>query len=133
MSQIPQPAFYRDAILMKMLYSGENLTVTAKGILSEAVKDGATVHLLVKYGVIPIVRQTLDLCDTVKNVNLTCPIEKGETKLTKDVAIPKQIPPGKYTVTADVFTEDERQITCLSASVEFPRGGKAAGVFKQGL
>jgi hypothetical protein len=81
------------------------------------------VHLSVKYGLITIIRQTADLCDTVKNVDLECPIKKGELALTKDVELPKQIPPGKYTVLADVLTKDDKKITCLTATVEFHRDG----------
>lgn len=80
-------------------------------------------HLSVKYGLITIIRQTADLCDTVKNVDLECPIKKGEMSLTKDVDLPKQIPPGKYTVLADVVTKDDKKITCLTATVEFHRDG----------
>lgn len=103
--------------------SGQTLSITARGDISSDVEDGAKVHLSVKYGLITIIRQTADLCDTVKNVDLECPIKKGELALTKDVELPKQIPPGKYTVLADVVTKDEKKITCLTATVEFHRDG----------
>ena len=103
--------------------AGKTLTVTARGTLSEAVEEGAKVHLQVKYGLITIIRQTADLCDTVGKVDLECPLKKGELALTKDVELPKQIPPGKYTVLADVVTKDDKKITCLSATVEFHRDG----------
>lgn len=103
--------------------SGQVLSITARGDLSEDVEDGAKVNLQVKYGLITIIKQTADLCNTVKNVDLECPIKKGETALTKDVELPKQIPPGKYTVLADVISKDEKKITCLKATVEFHRDG----------
>ncbi|KAF2725753.1 hypothetical protein K431DRAFT_280469 [Polychaeton citri CBS 116435] len=105
--------------------AGKTLKITASGYLSEDVEDGATVHLQVKYGLITIIRQNADLCETVKNVDLECPIKKGDITLTKEVDLPKEIPPGKYTVLADVFTKDEEKITCLTATVEFKRGGNA--------
>jgi hypothetical protein len=74
------------------------------------------VHLSVKYGLITIIRQTADLCDTVKNVDLECPIKKGELALTKDVELPKQIPPGKYTVLADVVTKDDKKSSTGTAA-----------------
>ena len=80
-------------------------------------------HLQVKYGLITIIRQDADLCSQVKNVDLECPLKKGELALTKDVELPKQIPPGKYTVLADVTTKDDKKITCLTATVEFHRDG----------
>jgi hypothetical protein len=87
------------------------------------------VHLQVKYGLITIIKQTADLCNTVKEVDLECPIKKGDMTLTKEVELPKQIPPGKYTVLADVLTKDEKKITCLTATVEFSRSG-AVNVIK---
>ena len=92
---------------------------------------GSKIHLQVKYGLITIIKQTADLCDTVKNVDLECPIEKGKTTLTKEVDLPKEIPPGKYSVVANAETKDEDKITCLQATVEFKRGGDV--LFHQGL
>lgn len=112
-------------------HSGKTLTVTASGTLHQNVTKGAKLHLQVKYGLITIIKQTADLCDTAKQVNLTCPLEKGDLTLTKEVDLPKQIPPGKYSVVADVVTEDDDKVTCLTATVEFKRGGEA--VWKQGL
>ena len=89
-------------------------------------------HLSVKYGLITIIRQTADLCDTVGKVDLECPLKKGETALTKDVELPKQIPPGKYTVLADVKTKDDKKVTCLTATVEFHRDGSVQVHSKKG-
>ncbi|GAB7363684.1 hypothetical protein MBLNU230_g4252t1 [Neophaeotheca triangularis] len=110
--------------------AGTKLTVTAAGILSKDVGQGATVHLQVKYGLITIIKQEADLCNTVKNVDLECPIKKGETKLTKEVDLPKEIPPGKYTVIADVYTEEKEKVTCLTATVQFSRGKDGATVIE---
>ena len=38
---------------------------------------------------------------------------------TKSVQIPKQVPKGKYTVMADVFTVNEEKVTCLESVVFF--------------
>ena len=114
-----------------LLSSGKTLTITATGTLSQNVTKGSKIHLQVKYGLITIIKQTADLCDTVKNVDLDCPIEKGKTTLSKDVDLPKEIPPGKYSVVANAETKDEERITCLSATVEFKRGG--GSLWHQGL
>lgn len=50
-------------------------------------------HLQVKYGLIRIINQEADLCDNIKNVDLECPLKKGDMTLTKDVDLPKEIPP----------------------------------------
>ena len=91
--------------------------------MKEEIEDGAKIHLSVKYGLITIVRMTRDLCEDAPNIDLECPVKKGELKLTKSVDLPKEIPPGKYTVQADVVSKDDKTITCLTAQVEFHRGG----------
>ncbi|KFY73383.1 hypothetical protein V499_06528 [Pseudogymnoascus sp. VKM F-103] len=99
--------------------AGKTLTIEAIGTFKEDIGKGAYVVLQVKYGLIKLLSTTADLCEQIKEVDMECPIKAGETKITKEVDLPAQIPPGKYTVTADVFTEDDRQITCLSATVQF--------------
>jgi hypothetical protein len=117
--------------MLTQLNSGTELTITASGILSEDIEDGAKVQLSVKYGLITIINQSADLCETVKNVDLECPLKKGPLDLEKVVKLPAQIPPGHYTVSADVKTKNGDAVTCLKASVEFKRGG--AVVYKEGL
>ncbi|KAJ5993988.1 Phosphatidylglycerol/phosphatidylinositol transfer protein [Penicillium sp. IBT 35674x] len=92
------------------------LTITASGTVGEEVVKGAYVNLVVKYGLITLISQTADLCDQLGNVDLQCPLKKGKMVLTKDVELPKQIPPGKYSVMADVYNDDDTQVTCLEAN-----------------
>lgn len=73
--------------------SGKPLVIKASGTLLEKVDKGATVNLEVKWGLITLIQQTVDLCDQLKNVDLTCPLKKGKMVLTKQVDLPKQIPP----------------------------------------
>jgi len=101
--------------------AGKTLTIKAKGTLNEAIEEGAKVHLQVKYGLITLINQEADLCEQVKNVDLECPLDKGKLELTKDVDLPKEIPPGNYQVLADVFTKDGDKITCLTAKIAFHR------------
>ena len=69
------------------------MTIKASGTFSEEVEKGAYVNLQVKYGLIRLINQKADLCDQIKNVDLECPLKKGETEITKDVDLPKEIPP----------------------------------------
>ncbi|KAI9371493.1 ML domain-containing protein [Aspergillus egyptiacus] len=94
---------------------GQTLKITAEGTLSETIEKGAYVLLEVKYGLITLLRQQPDLCEQLVNVDLECPLEAGNMTLTKEVKLPAQIPPGKYTVHADVLTKDDERITCLDA------------------
>lgn len=94
---------------------GQTLKIKAEGVLHERVEKGAYVLLEVKYGLITLLRQRPDLCDQIVNVNLECPLEEGPLVLTREVDLPAQIPPGKYTVHADVYDKNDKRITCLDA------------------
>ncbi|KAL4917243.1 ML domain-containing protein [Aspergillus aurantiobrunneus] len=94
---------------------GQTLKIKAEGVLHKRIEKGAYVLLEVKYGLITLLRQRPDLCDQIVNVNLECPLEEGPLVLTREVDLPPQIPPGKYTVHADVFDKNDRRITCLDA------------------
>ncbi|KAI0406915.1 ml domain-containing protein [Xylaria palmicola] len=98
---------------------GSKLTIQASGTVSTTIQKGAYVKLVVKYGLIRLISTTADLCEQVENVDLKCPIEKGVLSITKDVDIPKEVPPGTYNVFADVYNDDDTPITCLQATVTF--------------
>ncbi|WPK25406.1 hypothetical protein PUMCH_002719 [Australozyma saopauloensis] len=102
---------------------GQNLTFSATGYLSKDVEDGAYVEVDVRFGFIRLIHQTYDLCEQVENVDLECPIKKGKQVITKQVEIPAEVPPGKYVVNARAFDKDDKLITCLTATVEFPATG----------
>lgn len=101
---------------------GEKLTISANGTLSQQIEPGATVFLQVKYGLITLIKQEADLCDNLPKIDIECPLKKGPMTILKEVDIPKQVPPGKYTVLADVNTVDKEKISCLESTVVFPRG-----------
>jgi len=102
--------------------AGKTLSIVAKATLKEPIEKGAYVNLQVKYNnIITLIKQTVDLCEQVSNVDLDCPLDKGELSITKDVDLPSQIPPGLYTVLADAFTVDDKHLTCLTAKVHFGR------------
>ncbi|KAH9824494.1 phosphatidylglycerol/phosphatidylinositol transfer protein-like [Teratosphaeria destructans] len=114
--------------------AGNTLKIAATGQLSKDVEEGAKIHLTIKYGLITIIRQEVDLCENAGKLDIECPLEKDEeVKLTKEVDLPSQIPPGKYTVVADVYTKSEEKVTCLTATVEFKRGGNMVVVGQQPL
>ncbi|KAL1800396.1 hypothetical protein ACET3X_000738 [Alternaria dauci] len=101
---------------------GETLSIKATGNFKEEVGEGFKMHLQVKYGIITLINQNADGCETIKKGDLECPLKKGEMSLTKDVELPREIPPGQYTVLADVFTKEGDKITCLTAKIAFHRG-----------
>jgi hypothetical protein len=101
---------------------GKSLIITASGTAQKTIETGAYVLIVVKYGYIQLLKTTADLCEQLGNVDLECPIKPGKLKITKAVDMPKAIPPGTYTVRADVYTADDEHITCLTATVNFTAG-----------
>ncbi|WZH41584.1 ML domain-containing protein [Fusarium acuminatum] len=93
--------------------------------IDSKIEEGAYVLLTVKYGLIRLISTKADLCEQIDNVDLKCPVEAGVVEVTKSVDLPAEIPPGKYTVLADVFTVDDVQITCLTATVAFSRSSRS--------
>lgn len=95
---------YYDAIANPTFCSGESLSITAEGTLNEEVEEGAKVHLQVKYGLITLINQEAQLCDYVKNVELKCPLKKGDMTLSKSVDLPKEIPPASPKLSNNVLS-----------------------------
>ncbi|CAO3628606.1 unnamed protein product [Cunninghamella echinulata] len=98
---------------------GEKLKIEFEGFLKDTVVDGAYVDIKVKFGVVQLLHKKFDFCAEIEKIDEKCPIEKGILAFTKEVDLPKQIPRGKYTVDAKVFTVDDRQVTCLHGLAYF--------------
>ncbi|KAG0640247.1 hypothetical protein HOY80DRAFT_1022032 [Tuber brumale] len=77
---------------------GKPLTIRVVGVIKDVVTQGASVDLTVKYGLIPLIKESINICENVDELNLVCPIHQGEVILTRVVDIPKLAPRGKYTV-----------------------------------
>lgn len=102
---------------------GENVTISAAGYVKDTIKEGAYVDVEVRLGYIKLLTQTYDLCEELENNDiggLKCPIAAGDYKIEKTVEIPQEVPPGKYTVLARAYTEDDDEITCLTGDIFFP-------------
>ena len=69
------------------------MSIKATGTLKQDVAEGAYANIIVKYGVITLLRTTIDLCEEIQKVDLKCPLKAGEMTLTKDVELPNKIPP----------------------------------------
>lgn len=98
---------------------GTNLTIEASGFLDDEIDKGAYVKLSIRVGYIKLFSITINLCSEFKknNFELQCPIESGNYNLTTVVEIPKQVPYGKYTVSARAYNYDDSEITCLTGEV----------------
>jgi len=96
---------------------GQSIHVEASGTLSEPVVNGTTVDVLVKMGVVQILKKTFDVCEEIQKVDRSCPVPEGEVKFERDIEIPNEVPPGKFYVQARVYTPDRRQVACLKGVV----------------
>ncbi|KAL3233028.1 Phosphatidylglycerol/phosphatidylinositol transfer protein [Nakaseomyces bracarensis] len=103
---------------------GSKLVIEASGEVFETIKDGAYIDVEVRLGYIKLLTQTYDLCEVLEDNDvdgLQCPIQKGKyNKLSKDIDIPQEVPPGKYMVTARAYTAEDDLITCITGEVYFP-------------
>lgn len=71
---------------------GHALQIKAKGNFTETIEQDAYINLSVKYGLITLVNTKADLCEQMKEVDATCPLN-GVKDFTKEVNLPKEIPP----------------------------------------
>ncbi|EIE81459.1 hypothetical protein RO3G_06164 [Rhizopus delemar RA 99-880] len=100
---------------------GKNLEIDFKGYLSEQVPEGTQVEIVVKLGLVQLLRKRFDFCDKIQEIDEKCPIPEGEVTFHKEVELPNQIPPGKYTVRAVIVTPENKRVTCLVGTAFFPR------------
>ncbi|KAI8984331.1 ML domain-containing protein [Mycotypha africana] len=100
---------------------GTDLEIEFKGFLKETVPEGTKVQIMVKFGVVRLLQKEFDFCDKIQEIGEKCPIPKGELKFKKVVSLPREIPPGKYTVHAEIFTPAKKRVTCLLGQTVFPR------------
>ncbi|KAF4587278.1 Phosphatidylglycerol/phosphatidylinositol transfer protein [Ophiocordyceps camponoti-floridani] len=99
--------------------AGKNLTINAHGTVHKDIVEGAYVRINVKWGLITLINTVQDLCEQTGHINLKCPIKAGDMTIEKSFGLPIAIPDGTYNVKADVFSQDDSHITCLTASVTF--------------
>jgi len=99
---------------------GQNLTIIAAGTSSQTIQSEAKLFVQVKLGYVTILRKEYDFCDAIDAVDLSCPLEKGQHKISKVVQIPAAVPPGTYSVSANAWTKDhEGEMTCLQGGITF--------------
>ncbi|KAI9351057.1 ML domain-containing protein [Pilaira anomala] len=102
---------------------GAELTIEASGTLDETVLPGATANVIVKLGVVTLLKKKFDICDELQKkedeIALQCPINQGYLALIQKVSLPKEIPKGKFRVLVNAYTADENDLACLDVTVDF--------------
>ncbi|KAF8591937.1 hypothetical protein K439DRAFT_615359 [Ramaria rubella] len=108
---------------------GVNLTVTASGYVSSTIEDGAWADVSVKLGLIKLLTKSFDVCEEAKkaNVSIQCPVSPGEYTVVQTVALPKEIPPAKFSVEVRAYNADEAAMLCANIKIDFLP--KLSGIF----
>ncbi|KAJ1567764.1 Phosphatidylglycerol/phosphatidylinositol transfer protein, partial [Cladochytrium tenue] len=93
---------------------GRPLTVSVVGELSTDVVDGAWADVTVKLGLLKLVEQRLDLCKESEGIGRQCPYEQGYQNVTHTVDLPREVPPGRYTIAVHAANADDAPLACLA-------------------
>ncbi|KAF9650515.1 hypothetical protein BDM02DRAFT_3185355 [Thelephora ganbajun] len=102
---------------------GQQLVVTASAHTSEVIEEGAYADVTVKLGLVKLLTKTFDLCEEARNVNATiqCPVQKGDHEIEQTVDLPKEIPPGKFSINVQGYSVNDEELLCLNLIVDFRR------------
>ncbi|PWY97105.1 hypothetical protein BCV70DRAFT_196063 [Testicularia cyperi] len=100
---------------------GRNLTVRAKGSIKDNVSDGTFADVVVKLGLIRLLARRFDVCEEARanNADLQCPLSPGSYELEHTVALPREIPPGKFNVQITGKNQDDSDLLCLNLAIQF--------------
>ncbi|KAJ1300935.1 hypothetical protein OPQ81_003361 [Rhizoctonia solani] len=103
---------------------GKDLTITARGVVTRKVEDGAYADVTVKLGLVKLLHKEFDICEEARNNNVTvqCPVEPGEYEVVQTVELPKETPRAKFVIDVKGFTSDEAwdpDLVCLRLQVDF--------------
>ncbi|KAF8622885.1 hypothetical protein AX15_006650 [Amanita polypyramis BW_CC] len=100
---------------------GHNLTIKAKGVVTEVINEGAYADVTVKLGLVKLLHKQFDVCEEARkaNVSVTCPVQPGPYTVEQTVMLPKEIPRAKFSVNVRAFTAEEEDMLCLDLKVDF--------------
>ncbi|PIG80852.1 hypothetical protein AARAC_009390 [Aspergillus arachidicola] len=89
--------------------------------VSNAIEEGAYVDVVVKLGLIKLLKKQFDACETLRNYNSTiqCPVEPGSYVVTQTVDLPREIPLAKYNIAAEGYTNNDDPMLCLKFVADF--------------
>lgn len=104
---------------------GEELKIHISGELMDAIPAGGSLQIMVKLGVLVLVRQKRDFCETLKEIGgddvPQCPLKAGPFDIVKSEMLPKNIPNGKYTVSLSAVDAQGREIFCVTGQFQITK------------
>lgn len=100
------------------------LRIRINGFLDEPLTTG-TVNYTVHYGIIPVVKDSKELCDALRQEPKIpqCPLRSGKWNVTHELELPRGTPFGRYSVQASGWSQDGRRIFCV-------KGTTSVGLFQ---
>ncbi|KAH7931043.1 hypothetical protein BV22DRAFT_999375 [Leucogyrophana mollusca] len=100
---------------------GQDLTVTVVGTAQDVIEEGAYADVVVKLGLIKLLQKRFDVCEEARtaNASVQCPVTKGDYTVEQTVALPREIPQAKFTVSVRGYTAEEEDMVCLDLKVDF--------------
>jgi hypothetical protein len=60
-----------------------------------------------------------DICNNSRVVGEKCPFHEGFWNISKEINMPSVIPPGKYHVEMQAYTNNTEKITCMNGDITF--------------
>jgi len=100
---------------------GKDLTITVTGTAVEIIEEGAYADVLVKLGLVKLLKKRFDVCEEARNNNVSvqCPVDKGTYTVVHTVPLPREIPRAKFGVDVQGFTVNDDDLFCLKLKVDF--------------
>ncbi|KAH9483498.1 Phosphatidylglycerol/phosphatidylinositol transfer protein [Psilocybe cubensis] len=102
---------------------GKDLTVTVKALVQREIKEGANANVIVKVGLINIIKKNYDICEEARKANATvqCPVLPDSYTISHTVALPKDIPPANFNVEVKGLTPDDTDMFCVKLTADFSK------------
>ncbi|KAI8899916.1 ML domain-containing protein [Globomyces pollinis-pini] len=92
---------------------GQNTTFEIHGNIGTNLTEGSTVNVNIALGFISF-NYTLDLCNLLNYVNLTCPLTIGANKtISYTSPLPKMLPVGYYDLQVEVNNATGFPVSCI--------------------
>jgi len=94
---------------------GAPLDLAFSGDLQERVDHGTIKIKVVLNHFLTVYSSELDLCDSLKDTDLTCPLSTGHLEVQAKPDIPSLVPHGDYSVYLEIYSD--KPITCMNAEL----------------
>lgn len=95
---------------------GKPVSISATGTSKEVI-SGGTLKYEAGIDGIPLIHQTKQLCDVLKEAHLACPVAAGPVDISLDINLPSFIPAGNYTAKGNGYDQNGNLLLCLQGYI----------------